>query len=362
MLVNSRGLALLLAAAIAVVTTAFLSLLDNVKADALLVAFIISFSSGYLLTNVILEFLIFKEINKIYSAMEKIRKKDLSFISSEKNNSLNPLRRINQEIHNYATVKQQEIEDLKRLEVIRREFLADVSHELKTPIFAAQGFVHTLLDGAVKDKSVRMKFLKKAAKSLDGLDALVQDLLTISQMESGQIKMHPRPFDLVEMVSDVFDQLENKAEKRDITLQMSTDVPPEAWVKGDPQRISQVLTNLISNGIKYSGEETVVTVGINVGKKDVSIYVKDNGQGIPPEHIRRIFERFYRVEKSRSRDKGGTGLGLAIVKHIVEAHGSTVSVTSAIGKGCTFSFKLPKVTQASVLADFEEEAEKPLAE
>ncbi|MGB5931227.1 MAG: ATP-binding protein, partial [Cyclobacteriaceae bacterium] len=222
--------------------------------------------------------------------------------------------------------------------------------------------VHTLLDGAVKDKAVRMKFLKKAAKSLDGLDALVQDLLTISQMESGQIKMHPRNFDLVEMVKDVFDQLEGKAEKREIILRLAADVPDQAYVKGDPQRISQVLTNLISNGIKYSGEETIVTVDITVGKKDVSVYVKDNGQGIPPEHIRRIFERFYRVEKSRSRDKGGTGLGLAIVKHIVEAHGSNVSVTSAIGKGCTFSFKLPKANITTIGTEIGEGQEEPYAE
>lgn len=362
MLVNSRVLALMLAAAIAVLTTAFLSLLDNVSSDALLVTFFISLSSGYLLTNVILEFLIFREINKIYNAIEKIRKKDLSFVQKDKNISLNPIRRIYQEIHNYASIKQQEIEDLKRLEVIRREFLADVSHELKTPIFAAQGFVHTLLDGAVKDKAVRMKFLKKAAKSLDGLDALVQDLLTISQMESGQIRMHPRSFDLVEMVADVFDQLEGKADKRDTELRMAPDVPGKAMVKGDPQRIFQVLTNLISNGIKYSGEQAIVTVDIQIGKKDVSIFVKDNGQGIPPEHIRRIFERFYRVEKSRSRDKGGTGLGLAIVKHIVEAHGSSVSVASAIGKGCTFSFKLPKANMAGVPAGMEEEEEEPYAE
>ncbi|MGB5977200.1 MAG: HAMP domain-containing sensor histidine kinase, partial [Cyclobacteriaceae bacterium] len=240
MLVNPRVLALMLAAAIAVVTTAFLSLLDNVGGDALLVTFFISLSSGYLLTHVSLEFLIFREIHKIYNAMEKIRRKDLSFVEKEKKTILNPIRRINQEIHNYASLKQQEIEDLKRLEVIRREFLADVSHELKTPIFAAQGFVHTLLDGAVKDKAVRMKFLKKAAKSLDGLDALVQDLLTISQMESGQIKMHPRNFDLVEMVKDVFDQLEGKAEKREIILRLAADVPDQAYVKGDPQRISQV--------------------------------------------------------------------------------------------------------------------------
>ena len=178
MVYSARTLALLLAVTIALVTVLFLSLVQGTDPVALIVATIISFSASYLLIFVVLEFLIFREINKIYKMMGKLRKKELSGISKEKSGALNPLQNINEEIYSFATLKQKEIDELRKLEAFRKEFIADVSHELKTPIFAAQGFVHTLLDGAVNDKNVRNKFLKKAAKSLDGLDALVQDLLT----------------------------------------------------------------------------------------------------------------------------------------------------------------------------------------
>jgi len=181
MVYSARTLALLLAVTIALVTVLFLSLVQGTDRVALVVAAIISFSASYLLIFVVLEFLIFREINKIYKMMGKLRKKELSGISNEKSGALNPLQNINEEIYSFATLKQKEIDELRKLEAFRKEFIADVSHELKTPIFAAQGFVHTLLDGAVNDKNVRNKFLKKAAKSLDGLDSLVQDLLTLSQ-------------------------------------------------------------------------------------------------------------------------------------------------------------------------------------
>src|ERR1041385_3770315 len=185
---SARTLALLLAASIAIITGLFLSLIDSVNATALTVATLISFSASYLLFFVTLEFLFFREINKIYKMMEKLRRKELSGLNNEKAGKFNPLGKINEEIHSFATLKQKEIDELIKLENFRREFVADVSHELKTPIFAAQGFVHTLLDGAVNDKNVRTRFLKKAARSLDGLDVLVQDLLTLSQIESGDIK------------------------------------------------------------------------------------------------------------------------------------------------------------------------------
>ncbi len=362
MFYNSKGVSILLALSISIVTTAFLSLLDSVSDVALLLIFILSGSSSYLLISIVLEFIFFKEINKIYNVFSKLGEKDYSFLEElEEKKSLNPLKKINQEIFSYAAVKQQEIEELKRMAAYRREFLADVSHELKTPIFAAQGFVYTLLDGAVKDKAVRGKFLKKAAKSLDGLEMLVNDLLTLSHIEAGEIKMHFESFNLLALMQDVFDQFEGKADKKSIDLQFDQEYIQDIEVYADYHRIYQVMLNLISNAIKYSDDNTQVVVGFEVKSNDVEIFVKDHGTGISPDHIKRIFERFYRIDKSRSKDRGGTGLGLAIVKHIVEAHGSIVTVTSTMGKGSIFSFKL---NRKNYKADKEDKLKsiKPLPE
>ena len=341
MVYNSRMLAFLLAICIAIITTLFLTLVQDTSITLLLVAFGISFSISYLLIYVVLEFLIFREVNKIYKLMEKLRRKELNKLAKQKSGRFNPLERINEEIYSFAELKQKEIDELKKLEAFRKEFIADVSHELKTPIFAAQGFVHTLLDGAIDDKSVRHKFLKKAAKSLDGLDALVQDLLTLSHIETGQIKMHFENIDLYRLTLEVFEQLEEKADKRKIRLKVEGQAE-KVIVYADWQRIFQVMTNLVSNAIKHSFEGSDVLVSFETGKKFVTVHVRDFGEGIPPEHLPRIFERFYRVDKSRSREKGGTGLGLAIVKHILENHNSKAEAQSVLGRGSDFSFKLPR--------------------
>lgn len=331
----------MLALCIALITTLFLSLFESVAASALIVAFFISFSVSYLLIFVVLEFLIFREINKIYKLMGKLKKKELHALDKVKPNALNPLKRINEDIYSFADLKQKEIDELKKLEAFRKEFIADVSHELKTPIFAAQGFVHTLLDGAVNDKAVRTKFLQKAAKSLDGLDILVQDLLTLSHIETGQIKMHMEAIDLYKLTEEVFEQFEEKADKRDVSLRIK-DPGQKVLVFADWQRLSQVMTNLISNAIKHSNDGSEVIVSFDVSRKNVMTSIRDFGEGISAEHINRIFERFYRVDKSRSREKGGTGLGLAIVKHILEGHNTRAEVESTPGKGSVFSFKLPR--------------------
>ena len=341
MVYSPRVLALVLGLCISLITTLFLSLVDGVQVTALIVTFAISLSVSYLLSYVVLEFLIFREINKIYKLIEKLKKRELTGLRNQKSSVINPLEKINDEIFSFAELKQKEIDELKKLEAFRREFIADVSHELKTPIFAAQGFVHTLLDGAVNDKSVRIKFLEKAARSLDGLDALVQDLLTLSHIETGQIKMHFQSIDLLKLTNEVFEQLENKAKKSKVTLYISGS-SKQVMVYADWQRMTQVMTNLISNAIKHSFEGGEVNVSFVTSKKFVTIHVKDTGEGIPEEHLARIFERFYRVDKSRSREKGGTGLGLAIVKHILEGHSTRAEVNSRIGKGSDFSFKLPR--------------------
>lgn len=340
MLYSSRVLALLLALCIALITTLSLTLFSVATVGLLSAAFAISFSVSYLLVFLLLEFLVFREINGIRNLVMKLRKKELHSLGKKKSARLNPLRAINDEIYSFAELKQKEIDELRKLEAFRREFIADVSHELKTPIFAAQGFVHTLLDGAVDDKSVRNKFLKKAARSLDGLDALVEDLLTLSQIETGQAKMHFDSIDLYELTVEALEQFESKAAKRHIKLRISAEQRP-VKAYADPLRISQVINNLVSNAVNHSLDHSEVVVELDPGKKYVTISVIDSGEGIPPEHINRIFERFYRVDKSRSREKGGTGLGLAIVKHILEGHRARPAVASTPGKGSVFSFKLP---------------------
>jgi len=341
MVYSPRVLALLLGLCISLITTLFLSLVKGVELTALMVTFGISFSVSYILAYIILEFLIFREINKIYKLIEKLKRKELSGLDKQKSGVLNPLEKINEEIFSLAQLKQKEIDELRKLEAFRREFIADVSHELKTPIFAAQGFVHTLLDGAVNDRMVRTKFLKKAAKSLDGLDALVHDLLTLSHIETGQIKMHFENIDLYKLTEEVFEQFEEKGDKRNIILRIESDAK-KVMVYADWQRITQVMTNLVSNAIKHSFEGGEVVVRFSISKKFVTTHVRDFGEGIPTEHLSRVFERFYRVDKSRSREKGGTGLGLAIVKHILENHQTKAEVVSTVDKGSDFSFKLPR--------------------
>ena len=344
MLSNSKSVAILIAAAVCIITTSFLSLVNGVPIGGLIVVFVLSFSATYILTYFTVDVFIFGQIEKIHERINKLKQEKFhdieeDFIPKPKN----PLNRINSEILIYAKTKQREIEELKKAEAFRREFIADISHELKTPIFAAQGFVHTLLDGAVKDKNVRNKFLKKAAKSLDGLDRIVQDLLTISQVETGVIKMEMENFNINLLIQEVFDQFEGKAERKDVDMIFDENCPQNLFVFADRHKIFQVLLNLVSNAIKYrKDEKTLITANLVEHEKDVEIFIKDNGIGMSEIHLSRVFERFYRVDKSRSREKGGTGLGLSIVKHIVEAHHSHVRVKSKPNVGSEFSFKLQK--------------------
>lgn len=344
MFTTGRGIAFTLATAIAILVTAFLSLVDNSTSIVLLVAFAVTFSASYLLTYFTLELLIFREIGNIYSLLEQIQKKEFSDISPKaKKGSLSPLSKINRVINSYALARQKEIEALKQNAAFRREFIADISHELKTPIFATQGYIHTLLDGAIDDKEVRMLFLKRAAKSLDSLDILVQDLLTLNQMESGVVKFNMSEFNLSELLQDVVDELEYKADKREMSIVLQMPDGPGLITKGDQQKIYRVCQNLIVNAMKYNQAGGKVTVSLSPNSTTVTVKIKDNGQGIPPEDLNRIFERFYRVEKSRNKKEGGSGLGLAIVKHILEGHKSKISVSSTVGKGSIFSFSLPLV-------------------
>lgn len=292
---------------------------------------------------VVLKYFIFNEIYNFYALLARIKNEDYSVkIKKSKRIETNPLIKIKNEIAEFAEKKQMEIDELKKLETFRREFLADVSHELKTPIFAAQGFVHTLLDGAIDDLNVRDRFLGKAANSLEGLNVLVADLLTISQMEIGEIKMNEQHFDIHRLTEELFEELDEVAKNRGTKMRFSKNTPKSCYVQADKFRMGQVMSNLISNAIKYGNDKGHILVSLVIENEAVFVSVKDDGPGIEQKHLHRIFERFYRVDRSRSKDKGGTGLGLAIVKHILEAHNSRIFVSSKQGNGTIFSFKLKK--------------------
>ncbi|MEZ0482964.1 sensor histidine kinase [Fibrella aquatica] len=343
MSLSPRFIALILALLIAGLTMAFLAFVPGTNSNILFVAGTSSFVLSFFLVLYTIDILVYREITKLYEAIRKLKVRDFSISRKSILKTGNPFKKLNDEIFVYVARKQKEIDELKKMEQFRREFLADVSHELKTPIFAAQGFIHTLIDGAVDDEFVRDKFLAKAARSLDGLDLLVQDLVALSQLETGELKMHFDRVDIRQIIDDIFEQLESLANARQTTLKIKTTYLGSVWVKADRQRITQVMTNLIQNAVKYGNDNGKVVVMLEEdGKKHIQITVKDDGPGIPPEHLNRIFERFYRVEKSRSKEQGGTGLGLAIVKHILNAHKTKITVTSRLEKGTEFRFKLDK--------------------
>lgn len=234
-----------------------------------------------------------------------------------------------------------DIKDMKRLERVRSEFLGNVSHELRTPIFSIQGYLETLLDGAIDDETVRRQFLSRAYSNSLRINTLLSDLIDISKIESGEMRLSFRYFNVSDVIQDVVNSLEIQTNQKNIELR--TNITTAAvTVYGDKERIVQVMTNLIENAIKYNIENGKITVNVFPRPNDVKIEVSDTGIGIAKEHHTRIFERFYRVDKDRSRAVGGTGLGLAIVKHILEAHHSLPELQSEPGKGTTISFTLKK--------------------
>jgi len=231
---------------------------------------------------------------------------------------------------------------LKQLESVRQEFVANVSHELRTPLSLIKGYVETLLDGARDNPEVATKFLQTIDRNAERLKLLIEDLLTISELESGRIKLSLRAVPLSPVVAKVFEDFKTQADAKSMKL---INAAPELAVRADVDRLEQVLGNLVDNAIKYGRAKGTVTVG-GIGRDGgrVEVFVQDDGPGIPPEALERVFERFYRVDKARSREQGGTGLGLAIVKHIIQNHGGVVRATSDPGRGTTFYFTLAQGT------------------
>jgi len=235
--------------------------------------------------------------------------------------------------------EEQEIVALKRAAKYRREFLGNVSHELKTPIFNIQGYIHTLIDGALHDPSVNEKYLLRTSKSIDRLISIIEDLEILAKLESDELALDLTDWDFIDLVKELFEFFEIKASEKNIKLVLETKLET-LFVTADKEKINQVLLNLISNAIKYGKNGGHVILRVEKGSSDSSIEIIDNGIGISTDNISRVFERFYRVDKGRSRSQGGTGLGLAIVKHIIEAHEQSINIKSEVNKGTTISFNM----------------------
>ena len=282
---------------------------------------------------------IYRRVKKIYD--------DISFLDSTsfRNQPITTdMATLTKQVKKFATEKKLEIEMLKDREEYRREFLGNVSHELKTPLFTVQGYISTLLDGAMEDKKIRKKYLERADKGVERLVYIVEDLDMISKLEMGDESMEMVEFDIVELTQNVMDLLEMKANNKEITLNFDSKYFRPIMVFGDYEKIQQVVMNLIVNSIKYGKIGGSTEVGIeDLTNNKVIVRITDNGEGIEKQNIPRLFERFYRVDKSGARSEGGSGLGLSIVKHIIEAHDEKVYVESTFGAGSEFSFTLEKV-------------------
>ncbi|MFV8324382.1 ATP-binding protein [Flavobacterium sp. ZS1P14] len=303
-----------------------------------IVCLLIIYLFSFLVLQYRVERFIYRRVKKIYDDVSLLESS--TFINQPITTDMETLTR---EVKKFATDKKLEIEMLQIREEYRREFLGNVSHELKTPLFMVQGYLSTLLDGAMDDKAVRKKYLKRAEKGVERLIYIVEDLDMITKLESGDLNLDFSEFDIVELIQNVFDLLEMKADKKKITLAFENYHIQPIFVHGDKDKIQQVVENLIVNSIKYGKEGGFTEVAVvNLTKKKILVRITDNGEGIEKQNIPRLFERFYRVDKSGSRSEGGSGLGLAIVKHIIEAHKEKIYVESEFGIGSEFSFTIEK--------------------
>ncbi len=318
----------------------FINLLNAPWYIILLIA-ILGFAMSYFVIIYYLERYIYRKIKLIYKTIHKHK------LSPEEKNQMvdvssDIIEEVEKEVAQWADNQAKEIEKLKSWQDYRRKFLGDISHELKTPIFNIQGYLETLIEGGLQDKKVNLKFLKKAGKNVERLNTIVEDLDAISKLEAGNIILDLEQFDIKTLTEEVIEDLEMKAAKDNIKLLFKEGADQHFKVRADRENIRQVLTNLLSNSIKYGNIEGETKVGFYDMDKNILIEVADDGIGIDEHHLNHVFDRFYRVDKSRSRAQGGTGLGLAIVKHIIEAHKQTIHVRSSVSLGSTFGFTLEK--------------------
>ncbi|WP_304038022.1 sensor histidine kinase [Mesonia mobilis] len=289
---------------------------------------------AFLIIQLRIEHFIYKRVKAVYDNVSLLDSSSL-----QEQQVTTDMATLKREVEKFAEGKKLEIETLKIRENYRKEFMGNVSHELKTPLFTVQGYILTLLDGAMKDKSVRKKYLQRASKGVERLIYIVKDLDMITKLETGDLHLYIEDFDIVELIQNTFDLLEMKAAKKNITLTFDMDYQEAIWVRADEERIQQVITNLVVNSIKYGKEGGTTEISIeNLIKNKVIVRVTDNGEGIAKTNIPRLFERFYRVDKARSRTTGGSGLGLAITKHVLTRHDSRLDISSKLGQGSTFAF------------------------
>jgi two-component system, OmpR family, phosphate regulon sensor histidine kinase PhoR len=285
-------------------------------------------------------FIIKERLQRINEDIQRIRQKKFDELDTDFNLNRDELDDVIHQLMLSSETIEKELKRLKKIENYRKEFIGDVSHELKTPIFAIQGFIETLLDGAIEDESVNKLFLKKALRNVNRLIFLTNDLLEISKLEAGELKIQFEEFNLGTAIYEVVESLHFKAEEEKVELSMS-EVSDMFRIRADKNHFKQIMINLVENAIKYNRPEGSVIIGAKPYPQQpekILIYIKDSGIGIDKKHIKRVTERFFRVDKSRSREKGGTGLGLSIVKHTIEAHGEQLFIESTTNVGSTFSF------------------------
>lgn len=304
----------------------------------LILFFIVCYIFSFIFIQYRVQKFIYRQIEKIYNDL-----KLLDEVNLDKKKISTDMSTLTREVERFAENKKLEIATLKDRENYRKEFMGNVSHELKTPLFTVQGYILTLLDGAMKDKAVRKKYLQRANKGVERLIYIIKDLDMLTKLEVGNLVLQEEDFNILELVQNVFDLLEMKAAKKNISLAFDKDYTDSIMVYADRDRIQQALTNLVENSIKYGKQDGTTEVSIeNLIKNKVIVRVTDNGEGIEKQHLQRVFERFYRVDKSGSRAVGGSGLGLSIVKHLIEAHHEKIYIESQFGVGSEFSFTLEK--------------------
>lgn len=326
---------------VAVVSIAVYASTSYLAWSLVAVVFTTTFVAAYFTVKYIVEKFIYQKIRLIYKLIrsQKLTKEEKAKLSLDPNRDI--IAETNKEVEEWAQEQAKELEYLRNLELYRKEFVGNVSHELKTPIFNIQGYILTLLDGGLEDPTINRNYLQRAEASVERMINIVQDLESISQFESGQLILGIERVDIVAIANDVMHGLEFKAKKKGIKLVLK-EAYEQIYVMADDDRIKQVLTNLLENSIKYGKSNGRTKISFYDLDDTVLIEVTDDGIGIEEKHLTRLFERFYRVDKSRSREAGGTGLGLSIVKHIIEAHSQTITVRSTPGIGSTFAFTLKK--------------------